>query len=344
MKKIKVSIIVPVYNVEEYIEKCLKSLVSQTLQEIEIIVVNDGSLDNSMNTVKNFLFDSRIIVINKKNGGLSSARNIGIKKAVGKYIAFVDSDDFINETMFEELYKYAEETKSDVVASKVLLFNNKTLEITKRKSKYSEYSKNLKNPFYLFEENIEVWNKIYKRDFILKNDLYFEEGMIHEDDLFTLRVFLSTNKIKFLDKYHYFYRIEREGSIITRLNKEKSLKSLEKILNFLINIKINEKEIYLILKLEILKLNYRQRIMCLKREKNISKSEILQREILLKNNWKYLSSLEKKILKINLRKVLETKGFSNINIFNIFYWRNRIFNFRIIRKIIVEKLKIKYLK
>ena len=109
-----------------------------------------------------------------------------------------------------------------------------------------------------------------------------------------MRVFLSTNKIKFLDKYHYFYRIEREGSIITRLNKEKSLKSLEKILNFLINIKINEKEIYLILKLEILKLNYRQRIMCLKREKNISKSEILQREILLKNNWKYLSSLEKR--------------------------------------------------
>ena len=173
MKKIKVSIIVPVYNVEEYIEKCLKSLVSQTLQEIEIIVVNDGSLDNSMNTVKNFLFDSRIIVINKKNGGLSSARNIGIKKAVGKYIAFVDSDDFINETMFEELYKYAEETENDVVASKVLLFNNKTLEITKRKSKYSEYSKNLKNPFYLFEENIEVWNKIYKKRFYIKKRSLF---------------------------------------------------------------------------------------------------------------------------------------------------------------------------
>lgn len=103
-EKIKVSVIIPVYNVEDYIEKCLESVVNQTLKEIEIIVVNDGTKDNSMKKIEKYFSDSRIKIINKQNGGQSSARNAGLAISKGEYISFIDSDDFIEEKMLEELY------------------------------------------------------------------------------------------------------------------------------------------------------------------------------------------------------------------------------------------------
>ena len=114
---IKVSIIVPAYNVEQYIEKCLQSLVNQTLEEIEIIVVNDGSTDKTKQKIQQFIdkYPQKMKCYDKPNGGLSDARNYGLPYAQGKYIGFIDSDDYVELNMFEEMYKKAEEEKSDMV-------------------------------------------------------------------------------------------------------------------------------------------------------------------------------------------------------------------------------------
>lgn len=126
MNKIKVSIIVPVYNVEDYIEECIDSIVNQTLKEIEIIIVNDGTKDNSIKKIEKYLSDPRVVLINKENGGLSSARNAGLKLAKGEYISFIDSDDFIELTMLEDLYNNSED--SEIVFSDIILYNNITKE------------------------------------------------------------------------------------------------------------------------------------------------------------------------------------------------------------------------
>jgi len=113
----KVSVIIPVYNVENYIEKCLNSVLNQTLKEIEIIIVNDGSKDSSKQKIEKYLekHENKIIYLEKENGGLSDARNYGIGYAKGEYIAFLDSDDYIEPTMYEEMYKKAKEENSDMV-------------------------------------------------------------------------------------------------------------------------------------------------------------------------------------------------------------------------------------
>ena len=117
LKMVKVSIIVPFYNVEKYIEKCLTSLVNQTLEEIEIILVNDGSKDESIKVAKDFeqKYPAKIRYYEKPNGGLGDARNFGIKFAKGEYIAFLDSDDYVEPTMYEEMYEMAIKEKSDMV-------------------------------------------------------------------------------------------------------------------------------------------------------------------------------------------------------------------------------------
>lgn len=127
METIKVSVIVPVYNVEEYIEECIESIVNQTLKEIEIIIVNDGTKDNSMKKIEKYLSDSRIVIINKENGGISSARNAGLKIARGEYVTFIDSDDFIKITMLEKLYDQTSDF--EIIFSDFIFYNNNSKKI-----------------------------------------------------------------------------------------------------------------------------------------------------------------------------------------------------------------------
>ena len=116
------SVIVPVYNVEDYIIQCIDSILNQTLKNMEIIIVNDGSTDNSMNYIRDYK-DERIRIINKKNGGLSSARNLGMNAAKGKYIAFVDSDDFLSEkNAYQEMVNILEKNKAELITGKALYF------------------------------------------------------------------------------------------------------------------------------------------------------------------------------------------------------------------------------
>ena len=126
MESIKISVIIPVYNVEKYIRECVESVLNQTLKDIEIIAVNDGSRDNSIKIIEEYLSDARLRIINKENGGASFARNIGMKAARGEYIYFIDSDDFIEEDVLEILYRNSESEKMDIVCSCFSFYNDKT--------------------------------------------------------------------------------------------------------------------------------------------------------------------------------------------------------------------------
>ena len=222
----KITLIVPVYNVEKYVKQCIESLCNQTIKDIEIIVIDDGSTDNSINKVKE-IKDNRIKIISKENGGLSSARNVGIKHANGKYIAFIDSDDFIGiDTAYEDMYNIALREKSDIVAGNAIWYwSNEENYIQDRDMRLFNHSPMVAEEFFLasLKSNriyAPVWLNFYKKDFIIKNDLYFREGIYHEDEEFIPRVLLKANKISIYNRDFYIYR-QRRGSITNEFNKKR---------------------------------------------------------------------------------------------------------------------------
>ena len=333
----KVSIVIPVYNVEKYIRQCLESVINQTLKDIEIIIVNDGTKDSSMKIAEEYLPDKRIKIINKENGGLSSARNAGMREAQGKYICFIDSDDFIDSSMMEELYNKIEKTNSDVVESGILLYDNKTHKVEERKNK--KYNFVEKGSYLWGKYTTEVWNKIYKKEFLLKNNIFFEEGMIHEDDLFTIRILFSTNKICHIQKSFYYYRINREESIMTNVNLEKRLKALQRIAEKIKEYqKMMQTDIFSFLMLKILEIYYLIEIYEINNE-NIKKEKIKELEESIKINWEKLSKEEKEILKnILKKKIVNKKAFYNMNLTDSFYWKNNLISFKGFKRIIIAKI------
>ncbi len=193
MQKPKVSIIVPVYNVEEYLEKCLNTLVNQTLKDIEIIIVNDGTKDNSQKIIDKFSRKYKKIKAYKKaNGGQSSARNYGLKKATGDYIGFIDSDDYVTYDMFEKMYDKAISKNFDVVVCDFEeVYNDKIIR---------GYS-NIQNDIFT-KENVKKimtniypspWNKIYKKE--LLDNFWFKEGVWFEDVEFLYRLLPNITSI-----------------------------------------------------------------------------------------------------------------------------------------------------
>ena len=200
----KVSVIVPVYNVEVYLEKCLDSLINQTLDEIEIICVNDGSTDRSGDILECYKKEyPNIKIINKKNGGLSDARNSGLKHVNGKYIGFIDSDDWAELDMFEKLYNQAEKYNADICISN---YNEVYEDGIKKVDDIEEK--------YPILHEASVWNKLFKREFIEKNNALFPVGLWYEDNAFTYRLLLSNPVITNISDYLYNYRKVREGSIM----------------------------------------------------------------------------------------------------------------------------------
>ena len=184
---VKVSIIVPVFNVEQFLGKCLDSLVNQTLKDIEIICVNDGSTDNSLEILNNYAKqDLRIKIINKKNSGLSTARNTGMKIAQGKYIGFVDSDDWVDLDFYEKLYNSAIKNNADIAVSEIyeVHWNRK---FYKQKFEKEKCIENIEEKFYTLNipEYSYVWNKIYKRTKIEKYNFQFIPNLYYEDRVFT---------------------------------------------------------------------------------------------------------------------------------------------------------------
>ena len=183
----KISVIIPIYKVEDYLDECVQSVIHQTYKNLEIILVDDGSPDKCPQMCDDYAkVDNRIIVIHKKNGGLSDARNEGLKQATGDFIAFVDSDDFIDTTMYEKMLKYQQESDADIVSCKFSWCVDGNIQTFPWQNKgYKE-----KHTLFLYDYFMDavskqidnfVWNKLFKRNIITET---FEKGKINEDFLF----------------------------------------------------------------------------------------------------------------------------------------------------------------
>lgn len=212
----KLSIIVPVYNVEKYLPKCLESLIKQTLKDIEIICVNDGSMDNSLAILKEFASkDSRIRIIDNQHQGVAKTRNTGIEQSTGEYIGFVDSDDYIDLDFFEKLYNSATKSNSDIAIASILKHKN-FFNIYNAKYTKEETAITIQDKIKLCEDKkhffFYAWNKIYHSGFIKENNIKFSEGQIYEDVMFAIKALYYSNKIisVYGTKYHY---IEHENSL-----------------------------------------------------------------------------------------------------------------------------------
>lgn len=228
--KCKISIIVPVYKVEQYIDDCIKSILSQTLKDFELILVNDGSPDKcglicDMYSKK----DSRVRVIHKNNEGLSAARNSGIEVAKGEYLAFVDSDDYISKYMYEKLYNTAVENKSDIVIcnyESVHYTHKLNYELLEHVDKVENMS-NIQALNKLYETNgvayIVAWNKLYKKE--LFDNIRYDKGRVHEDEFIIHKLLYNSNIITYIPDKLYYYR-QREGSITSIDNKKNRVDKL----------------------------------------------------------------------------------------------------------------------
>ena len=211
----KVSIVVPVYNVEKYIDRCLESLVNQTLKDIEIIVVNDGSTDNSKEVIEKYQkeYPEMLKVYTIKNSGAAKARNIGLEKASGEYIGFVDSDDFVSKTMFEELYNKAINDNADVVKCAYYKVQEDKY-IEKEIETEFDYGKSIReDKSILINSTPYIWNKIFKKELIDKYKIKFPDIRIYEDLVFTYKLFMVANKISKVNNTLYFYISFQENSL-----------------------------------------------------------------------------------------------------------------------------------
>lgn len=209
----KVSVIVPVYKVEDYLAKCLDSLVNQTLKELEIIIVNDGSPDNSEKIIKKYEKKyPNILYLKKENGGLSSARNYGIKYATGEYIAFLDSDDYVTLDMYDKMYLKAKEKNYDMVLCDInYIYPDKTLNVT---CGIKNDTDNIKKTYLTIHP--AAWNKIFKKE-LFNNDVLFKNGVWFEDVEFIYRMLPYVKSIGVIHQPFNQY-IQREGSITNTVN------------------------------------------------------------------------------------------------------------------------------
>ncbi|MCR5485111.1 MAG: glycosyltransferase [Clostridiales bacterium] len=230
----KVSVIVPVYNVEKYLGECLESIIGQSYRDLDIILVDDGSTDGSGDICDIYAKkDGRIRVIHKKNGGLSSARNAGLDAAKGGWFVYVDSDDFISRDMIRTMASVAEKHDAEIVKCNFISFKDGETEPdhsddTGKETVYTskeaiknflteEYSR--KKPF-----GINVWNALYKTD--TAGSLRFPEGLIYEDGYYSPRAFMAAKTLVHIDSTLYFYR-ENPASITGGGITDKSLKSVD---------------------------------------------------------------------------------------------------------------------
>ncbi|OUP56312.1 hypothetical protein B5F14_09775 [Faecalitalea cylindroides] len=209
----KVSVIIPIYQVEKYLERCIKSVINQSYKNIEIILIDDGSTDHCPTICDEYAQkDSRIIVIHKQNGGLSSARNSGLSACSGDYVSFIDSDDYIDEHMIETMVKKIETTNSDIVCCGFYFeMDNGYFS----KSFMPDLILNRSNAIDALIENTYLnhysWNKLYKKK-VFKN-VYFPEGKLFEDIRTTYKLFLNADKVCLIDEYLYHYQIRRNSII-----------------------------------------------------------------------------------------------------------------------------------
>lgn len=219
-KSILLSIIVPVYNVELFLERCLNSIIKIPMDDLEIILINDGSTDNSVQICQKYKnLDSRILLKNQSNMGLAGARNTGLNHAKGKFVAFVDSDDWIDEIQFMKLVNNIEKTDIDVAYGGHIVVKGKK-EVKVLRSHLDTVCSGID----FLDSNInkdnvpvEVWCNIYRRSFLISNNIRFVPGLLHEDVMFSFLCWLHAKKVCGYNICFYYYFM-RDGSIMNNIN------------------------------------------------------------------------------------------------------------------------------
>ena len=276
---VKVSIIVPVYNVENYIEKCLYTLVNQTLKEIEIIVVNDGSTDSSELIIKKFIenYPQKIKYVVKENGGLSDARNYGLQYVTGQYVAFLDSDDHVKLDLYEKMYNKAMQENSDFVECDFIWkYENK------EKQDIGVMYNTKKEMFVL--ARVIAWNKLIKTNLIKDNNLKFPKGLRYEDVEFFYELLPYINKFSFI-KEPLIYYVQRNNSIVNTQNErtKEILDVLDNVINY-----YKQKNIFNEYFAEI-EYNYARYLLCSSLLRMVKIKDKKVRKNLLEYSWNQLN-------------------------------------------------------
>ncbi|MBW9155673.1 glycosyltransferase [Clostridium tagluense] len=242
MNRVDVSIIIPVYNVQEYLPECLDSVIKQTINNREIIIINDGSTDNCYEILKEYKIKfPELIIINQKNSGISETRNAGLSVATGEYIAFVDSDDFIELNMFEKMYNAAKRESADIVICNYILYMDmpdkyKSDSEKPNSEKYHQTIEGIDKEghidkiealrkFLLNDIKAYAWNKLQKRELFTENKILFPDFIVCEDTPVLFLTLACSKKIFLMSEPLYYYR-QREAS----LTKVFSIKSMEDML------------------------------------------------------------------------------------------------------------------
>ncbi len=208
-----ISIIVPIYNAEKYLDKCLDSLVNQTKKELEFILVNDGSTDNSEKIIKKCT-DKRIKYFKNKNQGIGKTRNFGIEKATGEYLMFLDSDDYLSTDACEKLYKKATKEKLDMVVFDFYRVEKKELAPVIIPDFVNSSLKENNN--LLLDINLGPCNKLYKREVITNNNIKFQENLKYEDTTFVVETIYNSKKIGKLNEFLHYYVIHNQSETTVR--------------------------------------------------------------------------------------------------------------------------------
>lgn len=221
----KISIIVPIYNVEKYLRECLDSIINQTLKDIEIICVNDGSTDSSLDIIKEYAEkDSRVLYIDKQNSGYGASMNMGLDKATGEYIGIVESDDFVNKEMFENLYSIAKNNDCDIVKGDFYHYfteGDKNKKIFAIPEQISNKVISAKTHPEIMEIYPSIWSAIYKNSFIKSNNIRFLEtpGASYQDMGFTFKTFALANKVYLTTTPYVHYRQDNSNSSVNSKSK-----------------------------------------------------------------------------------------------------------------------------
>lgn len=224
---IKLSVIIPVYNVENYVEECILSVLNQSVNDMEVIVVDNGSTDNSMKIIKD-INDKRVKIYSIEQCGLGAARNYGLRVSNGKYVAFMDSDDFlINKNAYHDMINRLEKSNEVFITAKAkYYYEDGTFKSMEKNNNNIFKNKQLTSKEYLLESiksnriYVVVWLSIYNRSFLIDNNLFFKEGILHEDELFTNKLLLKLDNILLFDEEIYGYR-QRKGSIMNQMNEKR---------------------------------------------------------------------------------------------------------------------------
>lgn len=289
-----VSVVLPIYNVDKYLIKCIETVINQTYKNIEIILVDDGSTDNSGTICDTFKEkDNRIKVIHKKNGGLSDARNIGLKNAHGRYICFIDSDDYISEKYVEKLYKLIKINNAQIALCNFQRVDENEQIISEEKilseilsGKETLEKLNNKN---FYPSSVVAWNKLY--DISLFDNILYPIGKLHEDEFTTYKLYYIAPKVAITSEVLYYYRVVQTSITNRNFNKKRLdiLEALEERIKFFkCN---NEQKLY-----ELALIEYESVLMIyyMNCKLYLNNSKEIQKEILKKYQENYKEAVQSK--------------------------------------------------